>query len=110
MEVAYSNGNVVSPDVDTCGYPLLYPVQDDPVQEKGVGTIGEIIVVFKQGGTEKGRAVTNKYGYFVAILEEGTYDVEIRDDNYEDFDAQVTLSLSGSPQRAHVISLGNFLD
>lgn len=98
MQVAYSNGLTIDPDIDVCGIPLITPIQDDPVRNLRIGELGNIEVKFYQSGTEKGHIYSNEFGYFVILLEEGTYDIQIRDDRFQDFDAQITLTAANKAQ------------
>ena len=96
-QVAYTNGLTINPDLDICGIPLLYSIQDDPVREISVGEIGNVEVKFLQASVVKGTALTDEVGYFIVLLEEGDYDVQIRDPRFEDFDKTVSLWVGSRP-------------
>jgi hypothetical protein len=70
-QVAYSNGLTINPDIDICGIPLLYSIQDDPVREISIGEVGNVAVNFLQATVLKATTLTDEMGYFVVLLEEG---------------------------------------
>src|SRR3989304_9562009 len=96
MLVAYSNGITIDPRVEVCGMDLLLPTQDDPVIVSTMGPLGNIEIKFYQASVEKAKTYTNPFGYFTVILEEGTYEVQIRDGRFEDFTATVSLVPGGN--------------
>ena len=92
-QLVYSNGITLDSDFDTCGLFVARPIQDDPVKHLEIGPLGNIEVKFFQGATQVTRVFTNPTGYFAALLDEGTYEVKIEDDNFKPFDATVTLAM-----------------
>ena len=104
-QVAYTNGLTINPDIDICGIPLLYSIQDDPVREISIGEVANVKVEFLQASVVKGTTYSDQYGYFIVLLDEGDYDIQIRDPRFEDFDATVSLNVGSRPKIVNYLLL-----